>query len=397
MPAATASGADATPNGNAAKNRDHNQGNQERKYTVEQKTAVIRVRKCSATAFYEILGLEKSVSDAEIKKAYRKLSLLTHPDKNGYEGADEAFKSEIPLYGHVNSEKADRNDQLQWFRELSKCCQMRKRRKNMTDLEATRTTDLALAPRLHHHLSVGLPQGHLEGGAPCSKTKYHQRSYSIDFLAAVAWVEDHLVGYRVQGTNGRPTNARPGGGIPMFNDGPQFVFNLGGGPGFRVHQFGGNRPRRRPREGNGTGEEQPRSALGVLSNLLPLLILFVLPILSSLFSSAMPSGPNIHFQPGPPNTMHRTSQRLRIDYYLDPKDVIDYNGRKMNDLDRTAENQFVTQLQYKCQIEQRTRNTMIEQAQGWFFQDADKMREARDFDMRSCKQLDTFGFARNSY
>ena len=93
MPAATSSGADATPNGGAAKSRDHNQGNQEKKYTIEQKTAVIRVRRCSATAFYEILGLEKGTSDVEIKKAYRKLSLLTHPDKNGYEGADEAFKS----------------------------------------------------------------------------------------------------------------------------------------------------------------------------------------------------------------------------------------------------------------------------------------------------------------
>ena len=97
MPAATASGADATPNGNTAKSRDHNQGNQDRKYTVEQKTAVTRVRKCAATAFYEILGLEKTASDGEIKKAYRKLSLLTHPDKNGYEGADEAFKSKSTM------------------------------------------------------------------------------------------------------------------------------------------------------------------------------------------------------------------------------------------------------------------------------------------------------------
>ena len=95
MPAATASSADATPNGSAAKSREHNQGNQDRKYTVEQKTAVIRVRKCAATAFYEILGLEKTVTDGEIKKAYRKLSLLTHPDKNGYDGADEAFKSKL--------------------------------------------------------------------------------------------------------------------------------------------------------------------------------------------------------------------------------------------------------------------------------------------------------------
>lgn len=57
---------------------------------------MVRVRKCSPTAFYDILGIESektSVSDAGIKKAYRKLSLLTHPDKNGYAGADEAFKS----------------------------------------------------------------------------------------------------------------------------------------------------------------------------------------------------------------------------------------------------------------------------------------------------------------
>ena len=94
---ARASGADARTNGNA-KHRTHNDGSSERPYTVEQKTAVIRVRRCSPTAFYDILGLEeirKTVSDGDIKKAYRKLSLLTHPDKNGYQGADEAFKSKF--------------------------------------------------------------------------------------------------------------------------------------------------------------------------------------------------------------------------------------------------------------------------------------------------------------
>lgn len=95
---AKASGADT----GGASNRQHNQGNQDRKYTVEQKAAVIRVRRCDATAFYDILGLEAvktSCTDSDIKKAYRKLSLLTHPDKNGHEHADEAFKMVSRAFG----------------------------------------------------------------------------------------------------------------------------------------------------------------------------------------------------------------------------------------------------------------------------------------------------------
>lgn len=94
MPSASASGADAT-NGASARAREHNQGNQDRKYTPEQKAAVLRIRKCSTHAYYEILEISKTATDAEIRKAYRKLSLATHPDKNGYEGADEAFKSTL--------------------------------------------------------------------------------------------------------------------------------------------------------------------------------------------------------------------------------------------------------------------------------------------------------------
>lgn len=92
MPSASASGSDAKRGG--ATSRDHKQGNQDRKYTEEQKAAVLRIRRCQPTAFYEILLVERSSTDNEIKKAYRKQSLLTHPDKNGHEGADEAFKSE---------------------------------------------------------------------------------------------------------------------------------------------------------------------------------------------------------------------------------------------------------------------------------------------------------------
>jgi len=101
MPAATTSGSDAKANG-SAKSRDHNQGNQNRNCTPEQKSEVLRVRRCKPTAFYEILNLESvrtTVTDTEIKKAYRKISLLTHPDKNGHEHADEAFKMVSRAFG----------------------------------------------------------------------------------------------------------------------------------------------------------------------------------------------------------------------------------------------------------------------------------------------------------
>lgn len=173
----------------------------------------------------------------------------------------------------------------------------------------------------------------------------------------------------------------------LFDSGPQFMFNMGGGPGFRVHQFGGNRPRRRPRD-----NARPQTLLGLLTNLLPLIVLFILPLLSSLFSSLVPSGPTINFHPGPPNLMHRTSSRLKVDYYLNPTEVKEYSSRKMRDLDRKAETQYITNLQYECQLEHRERNRLVDDAQGWFFPDEAKMQRARNYDMRACRILDTLGF-----
>lgn len=177
----------------------------------------------------------------------------------------------------------------------------------------------------------------------------------------------------------------------MFGGGgSQFVFNLGGGPGIRVHQFGGGRPRRRPREANGATEERQASATSILTNLLPLLILFVLPLLSSLFSGdSTPSGPAFRFEsPLPPYTQHRTTPKYKVDYYTNPKDVVEFSRSRWHQLDLRVETNYVQKLRYECDAELQNRNRLVQEAQGWFFQDVNKMDAARNLKMASCRRID---------
>lgn len=55
--------------------------------------------------YYEILGVSKSASVDEIKKAYRKLALEWHPDRNKAAGANEKFKEINEAYAVVSDPK----------------------------------------------------------------------------------------------------------------------------------------------------------------------------------------------------------------------------------------------------------------------------------------------------
>ncbi|XP_065863667.1 chaperone protein dnaJ 49 [Euphorbia lathyris] len=73
------------------KNRSPSWGlNGERNYTEENVELIKQVKRNKD--YYSILGVEKSCSAEEIRKAYRKLSLKVHPDKNKAPGSEEAFK-----------------------------------------------------------------------------------------------------------------------------------------------------------------------------------------------------------------------------------------------------------------------------------------------------------------
>jgi molecular chaperone DnaJ len=54
--------------------------------------------------YYEVLGINKSSTQDEIKKAFRKLAMKYHPDVNKEKGAEEKFKEINEAYEVLSDE-----------------------------------------------------------------------------------------------------------------------------------------------------------------------------------------------------------------------------------------------------------------------------------------------------
>uniref|UniRef100_A0A1A8J676 DnaJ homolog subfamily C member 1 n=1 Tax=Nothobranchius kuhntae TaxID=321403 RepID=A0A1A8J676_NOTKU len=54
--------------------------------------------------FYQFLNIDQDASAAEVKKAYRRLSLLLHPDKNKDENAETQFRQLVSIYEVLKDE-----------------------------------------------------------------------------------------------------------------------------------------------------------------------------------------------------------------------------------------------------------------------------------------------------
>ncbi|KAK9492938.1 DnaJ domain-containing protein [Lipomyces doorenjongii] len=341
------------PNSTSSSSRDHNQGRQTRDYTPGQAEAVNRVRKCKHHEYYAILDIEKTATDGDIKRAYRKLALLMHPDKNGAPGADEAFKM------------------------VSKAFQI------LSDKDKKATYDATGSD----------PES--RGGMPSGFSRRTSSGGGFNGMYGDEISPDELFNMFFGG----------GGGGTAF----QTSFGGFGGPGIRIHSFGGSpfstfgRPmnpgggQRRPPGGDGDTNGETFSPR-MLIQLLPLILLFVIPLLSSLFENSSSSSDNIfqsktrfEFTPSPPYTVERITPKYHVQYYVNPGDTATLNDKRLRQLDQRAENSYVRILQRKCDIEHDHRQRKLEESQGWFFVDQQKYKEATNMKMDSCDRLKSLG------
>ena len=64
--------------------------------------------------YYDVLGVSKSASDSELKKAFKKLAMKYHPDRNpDDDSAAEKFKEAAEAYDVLSDpQKKSTNDQF---------------------------------------------------------------------------------------------------------------------------------------------------------------------------------------------------------------------------------------------------------------------------------------------
>lgn len=316
-------------------------------YTEAQIKLVRRVRNCKVTDYYEILELEKTCEEGDVKKAYRKLALQLHPDKNNAPGADEAFKM------------------------VSKAFQV------LSDPQKRAAFDQ----------SGGDPEARFGAGSSGMAQNF---AGARQFDGEIS-PEELFNMFFGGGMNG-------GGG---FGGGPIFTASFGPG-GFRTTRMRAGNPR--------AAANEPQSLRTIFLQLAPLLLLFMFSFMGSLpnlFTTPPPPNPSYTFSPVAPYTSGRVTASLDIPYYVVPAEFSAHPiyssipqqyqndpkagvySRQLLSFERGIEQHWTNQMMRLCEHEIQDRNQRADAKRGIFGIGADweAVRRIGKEKLDSCEML----------
>ncbi|KAF8659845.1 hypothetical protein AX16_001730 [Volvariella volvacea WC 439] len=265
----------SSSSGSTANGTAGGMGGEKREYTAEQHAIVKKVIACKVTEYYEILAVKKDCEESDIKKAYRKLALALHPDKNGAPGADEAFKM------------------------VSKAFQV------LSDPQKRAAYDRSGAD----------PEDRF-GGMPSRSGSFTSYSNGATFDGELS-PEDLFNMFFGGGGNAFGPAFGPafGGG---FGGGPVFTATFGPG-GFRTTRMGGG-PFRAARQ-----QQQADTPRSIFVQLLPLLILFGFSLLSALpnlFTTPPVPDPRYSFTSTPRYNVELATAGLGVKYHVNNQEFM---------------------------------------------------------------------------
>ncbi|XP_028322176.1 dnaJ homolog subfamily C member 18 [Gouania willdenowi] len=303
----------------------NNTNSDERKsYTEDQRHGVLRIKNCKD--FYEILGVQKNASDEDLKKAYRKLALKFHPDKNFAPGATDAFKAIGTAYAVLsNPEKKQQYDQYGY--------------------------QSAAAASTPQHSSHSPHPG-------------HYRSFHRDFEADISPEELFNIFF-----GGR----FPTGNIHVYTN-----------QGASYSQF--YQPRRRrtyERREEVVEENQSQNTFTALLQLLPVLVL----ILISVFTQMMATNPpySLFYKPAMGLVVSRETQHMGVPYYVEKSFEKEYHGDALEELEKTIESDYIEHLQGSCWKEKQQKSDLANLGQ--LYRDERLKQKAESMRLDHCEKL----------